>query len=113
LNPVVLLTSLGELELANALELRIFRKEATSTAVRTVQRRIQEHVEAGFFSLQPMPLAAYERARRMARRHTAQLGVRTLDILHVTCAILLGAERFLTFDERQRKLAQGEGLRVG
>ena len=113
LNPVVLLTPLGELELANALELRLFRKEANPTAIHTAQGRIQEHVQAGFFSLQGMPMTAYERARRMARRHSAQLGVRTLDILHVTCAILLRAERFLTFDERQRKLALAEGLRVG
>ena len=110
---MVLLTPLGELELANALELRIFRREATATAIRTVQARIQEHVRAGFFSVQPMPMTAYERARRMTRRHSAQLGTRTLDILHITSAIELGAERFLTFDERQRKLAQVEGLRVG
>jgi predicted nucleic acid-binding protein len=112
LNPVVLLTPLGELELTHALELRIFRKEATATAIRTAQGRIQEHVQAGFFSVQAMPMTAYERARRMARRHSAQLGVRTLDILHVACAILLEGERFLTFDQRQRKLAQAEGLRV-
>jgi predicted nucleic acid-binding protein len=113
LNPVVLLTPLGELELANALELRLFRKEANPTAIHTAQTMIQEHVQAGFFSLRGMPMTAYERARRMARRHSAQLGVRTLDILHVTCAILLRAERFLTFDERQRKLALAEGLKVG
>ena len=113
LNPVVLLTPLGELELANALELRLFSKEANPTAIHTAQTMIHEHVQAGFFSLQGMPMTAYERARRMARRHSAQLGVSTLDILHVTCAILLRAERFLTFDERQRKLALAEGLRVG
>jgi len=113
LNPVVLLTPLGELELANALELRLFRKEANPTAIHTAQTMIHEHVQAGFFSLQGMPMTAYERARRMTRRHSAQLGTRTLDILHVTSAIELGAERFLTFDERQRKLAQVEGLRVG
>lgn len=112
LTPVVLLTPLGELELANALELRIFRKEAAASTMRTVQAKFQEHVQTGFFSLQPMPLTTYERARRMARRHTAQLGVRTLDILHVACAVLMQAEKFLTFDERQRELAQREGLKV-
>ena len=113
LDPIVMLTPLGELELANALELRIFRKEATAAAIRAAQTKIREHVGAGFFSFQPMPPAVYERALRMARRHTARLGVRTLDILHVACAALLEAERFLTFDDRQRRLARAVLLKTG
>ena len=112
LNPTVLLTPLGELELANALELRIFRKEASVSAVKAAQAKIREHVESGFFSLQPMPTTLYERARQIARRRSAQLGLRTLDILHVASALLLRAETLLTFDHRQLQLARAEGLRT-
>jgi predicted nucleic acid-binding protein len=38
--------------------------------------------------------------------------VRTLDSLHVACALELKAGRFWTFDERQGKLARGEGLKT-
>jgi len=48
----------------------------------------------------------------LARRHGAKLGVRTLDSLHVACAVELKAERFWTFDERQAKLAKAEGLKT-
>jgi predicted nucleic acid-binding protein len=38
--------------------------------------------------------------------------VRTLDSLHVACALQLKAEQFWTFDERQAKLAKAEGLKA-
>ena len=38
--------------------------------------------------------------------------MRILDTLHVACAIELKAERFWTFDERQRKLAKAAGLKA-
>ncbi len=111
-NPTVLLTPLSELELANALELRIFRREAKASEVRAARRKILEHIEAGFFALQPMPVTAYERARQIARRRSAQLGLRTLGVLHVASALLLRAEIFLTFDTRQLRLARAEGLKT-
>lgn len=111
LNPTTLLTPLGELELTNALELRVFRREVKASEVRLARTKILEHIEAGFFALQPMPLTVYERARQIARRRSAQLGLRTLDILHVASALLLRAEIFLTFDQRQLKLARTEGLK--
>jgi predicted nucleic acid-binding protein len=50
------------------------------------------------------------------RRHqkndvcATRMGTRALDILHVASALLLRAERILTFDDRQRQLAHAEGL---
>jgi len=59
-----------------------------------------------------LPAGAFERCAELARRHGARLGMRTLDSLHVAAAIELKVERFWTFDERQKKLAAGEGLKV-
>jgi len=52
------------------------------------------------------------RADDLSKRHTITDGHRSLDILHVATALQLEAEVFLTFDERQRKLAHAEGLKV-
>ncbi len=40
------------------------------------------------------------------------LGCRTLDIIHVAAAIVLGAKIFITFDGRQAALAKQAGLAV-
>ena len=113
LEPAIFLTSLGELELMNALELRVFRKEAAATEIRRAQAHLQEHIAGGFFLRQAMPPTVYERAQLISRRRSAALGLRTLDIIHVASAILLKSERFLTFDQRQERLAKAEGLKVG
>jgi len=42
----------------------------------------------------------------IARKHGPTLGVRTLDSLHVACALELRAQKFWTFDDRQARLAE-------
>ena len=59
-----------------------------------------------------LPDQAFYLCADLARRHGPKLGVRTLDSLHVACALELKAERFWTFDERQAKLAKAEGLKI-
>jgi len=112
LNPTLLLTPLGELEIFNALELRIFRRDSTRAQINAARALLAEHVKTGFLTLQPMPVAVYERARLFARRRSAKWGLRTLDILHVASASLLRAEIFLSFDLRQLKLARSTGLKT-
>lgn len=51
-------------------------------------------------------------ATDLARKHGARLGVRTLDTLHIVSALELEAERFLIFDDRQKKLAKTVGLKT-
>jgi len=60
----------------------------------------------------PIPERAFDVSADLARRYGPKLGVRTLDSLHVACALELKAERFWTFDERQAKLAKAEGLKT-
>lgn len=56
--------------------------------------------------------AAINRASELSRRHTPTLGTRSLDVLHVACALELQLRHFLTFDERQRQLAAAVGLKL-
>ena len=73
--------------------------------------RMEEHVSAGRWILVPMPENAFELCAELARRYGPKLGMKTLDTVHVACALELKAERFWTFDERQAKLAKAAGLR--
>jgi predicted nucleic acid-binding protein len=51
-------------------------------------------------------------AERLSSRYTAAGGFRAFDLLHVATALHLEARNFLSFDERQRKAARNEGLKV-
>ena len=108
----ILLTAFGELELTNAISLRVFRKELLSSRARAARALIHKDIEDGVFVLSPLGVAVYERAKQIARRRTPRLGTRTLDVLHVASALALQADTFYTFDRRQRTLAKSEGLSV-
>lgn len=55
--------------------------------------------------------AALNRAAELSRNHTPKLGTRSLDVLHVACALELKLRYFLTFDVRQQQLAGASGLK--
>ena len=110
LRGVATLTPLVELELMNALELRLFRREATTAEIRRAESQLREHIQTGVFALEPVPATIYERAKQISRKRTSSMGLRTLDILHVASALLLHTEQFWTFDQRQANVARAEGL---
>lgn len=66
----------------------------------------------GLWAEVDLPETAFELCTELARRPVSRVGARTLDSLHVTAAMELGAERFWTFDERQAKLAEIIGLKL-
>ena len=105
----IMVTSLGELELENAIQLRIFRNQIASLERRPLAL-FHADVDARVVTLHPFSEAIYAEARRLTARWTSRLGSRTLDILHVAAAIVLGADSFHTFDDRQKKLAKAAGL---
>jgi len=108
----VLLTSFGELEWTNALELRVFRKGLTAAEVRTARGAFRQDIQSGVFAVKPLPTLALERATQIAGKQTRRLGTRTLDVLHVASALVLAADTLYTFDHRQQKLAHSAGLKV-
>ena len=110
--PIFLLTSLGEMEFTNAIELRVFRKEWARREARAVLELFLQHQAATVFRLEPFSPEIWEKALSLSRRHSALLGTRTLDILHVASALVFKPDVFYTFDERQAKVAKAERLRV-
>jgi predicted nucleic acid-binding protein len=106
------LTSFCELELTNALELRVFRREISRTKAKLSLAAIAGDLASGVFQPVPTPPSVYEEALRLARRHSAVLGTRSLDILHVAAALKLGLKTLYTFDHRQAELARAAGLKT-
>ncbi len=106
----LMLTALGELELVNALQLRVFRKEVSPPQVRVAYGAFHTDLRDGVLSMKPWPATTYAQALRLGQRWTAKLGTRTLDILHVASALALEADTFNTFDDRQKNLARAAGL---
>lgn len=51
-------------------------------------------------------------AERLSAQYTWTEGYRGFDVLHVATALHLGAVEFLTFDQKQKALAEAEGLVV-
>ena len=106
----ILLTALGELELTNAIALRLFRKELLPSKVKAARALLAKDLVDGVLSVRPLPVVIFERAKQLALKRTPQLGTRTLDVIHVASALLLQADTFFTFDRNQKKLAAAEGL---
>jgi predicted nucleic acid-binding protein len=51
-------------------------------------------------------------AERLSGQYTCTEGYRGFDVVHVATALHLGASEFLTFDGKQKQLAEAEGLIV-
>jgi predicted nucleic acid-binding protein len=108
----VLVTPLIELELVNARQLRLFRKEVQPADAQAADAAFRADLRNGVLAMRPLTEEVFVRAVQLASEWTAKLGTRSLDILHVVAAITLRADSFHTFDERQRKLAKAAGLVV-
>jgi predicted nucleic acid-binding protein len=105
-------TPLHSAESAHAIAQQVFRGILSLSEAREVYRQLEDDRAAGPWLVVGFPDHALELCADLARRYGPKLGVRTLDSLHVSCALELKAERFWTFDERQAKLAKAEGLKT-
>lgn len=112
-------TSLLEFEFLQAIELQVWlhSNDKTRGYSRGEANRMMRDWEAdtasGINRLVPFDMDAVLRlSRSYSLRLTASGGHRTMDMFHVATAVHLGAQKFLTFDERQRALADFAGLEV-
>lgn len=106
-------TWLHRLELRNALRLRVFRREITAAQADASLNATLADVRGGVLATTAPSLGDVStEAERLSVGYSAKLGTRTLDILHVANALVLGLTEFLTFDARQAALARAVGLKV-
>lgn len=104
-------TSFHRLELRNALSLALFQQRLTQQEVQAVWQEVENDCAAGVLvargGLWHRVLAE---AQTCALNYTPTTVCRTLDVLHVAAARLLGVSDFCTFDTRQAALAGKVGL---
>jgi predicted nucleic acid-binding protein len=106
------MTPHGRIEIVNGIGLAAFRKVISAEALRDAIASFDEDFAEGRYrDADVLWRATLRRADDLSRAHTPALGCRTLDVLHVATAIELGLRYFVTFDGRQRELADAAGLK--
>jgi predicted nucleic acid-binding protein len=105
-------TPLHSAEWAHAVAQQVFRRTLSPLEAQEVYRQLEDDRAAGPWLAVGLPDHAFDLCADLARRYGPKLDVRTLDSLHIACALELKADRFWTFDERQAKWAKAEGLKI-
>ena len=109
----IVFTTLQRHERRNAFRLAVFRGDMTPAQCRTLLETVETDERAGVLATTSVAWAeVHEAAERLGSAHTARLGTRAADVLHVAAAVTLGAGEFLTFDLRQRTLAARAGMKA-
>jgi predicted nucleic acid-binding protein len=104
-------TWLHEMEFRNAVRLQVFRKQINRRDSKLILHNQALGLETGVYvSSNPAGAEVCREVERLSNLYTSSLGTRTLDLLHVAQAIVLGVPQFLTFDVRQASAARAAGL---
>ena len=106
-------TALQSLEVRNAFQLGVFRGLFSASEATSARANLERDLQSGRLVKKPVkwPMA-FRIASHLSERHSSLTGTRSLDVLHVAAAKTLRAKAFVSFDERQRKLAAAVGLNV-
>ncbi len=109
----IIFTDLHELEMATAMQLKVFRGEANRERVMAALDLVREDLSTGKLSRGNIGVqSAMRDAVAMSLAHAASIGCRSLDILHCALAKATRAEAFVSTDARQLAVARAESLRV-
>lgn len=113
LDSALVFTALQRHELRNAFRLAVFRRDMSPDQCRVLLDTVETDTKTGVLAEAQVSWAdVHERAEALSSAHTARLGTRAADVLHVAAAAALDARVFLTFDLRQAALAGRAGLKI-
>jgi predicted nucleic acid-binding protein len=96
--------------MAHALHQYVFCAKFAAADAQLIWSQFKQDCAKGVWASVDLPETTWEASIDLALRYGPTLGVRTLDSLHIACALALSAQKFWTFDERQAKLAEAVGL---
>ena len=109
----IAVNGLHELEIRNALRLKLFRSEIDAEQLANSMAML-----AGDFARSRLFRSAFDwrlvrdEAERLSGMAGATIGARTIDVLHVAAALTQGAYRLVSLDRRQCAAARLAGLQV-
>lgn len=110
---VIIFTELHELEITTAMQLKVFRGEATIERVTAALGLVHEDLASGKLAWASDGLqSAMRDAVAVSLAHASKIGCRSLDILHCSLAKASGAEAFVSTDARQLAVARADSLHV-
>lgn len=103
-------TALHRLELRSAIAQAVFRGAITSSQAQAVWLTVTNDIAAGLLTPRKVNwYAVFRRASFYSHQYSPATGCRSLDTLHVAAAHLSRLPELLSFDARQRALAQRVG----
>jgi predicted nucleic acid-binding protein len=104
---------LHEIEVKNALRLKVFRKEAPSQTISQCIRIIDKDIRSQILRRPELSWPdVFREAGDLSKRFSMRSGSRSLDLIHVAASLLISCTDFLTFDARQGVVARKAGLRL-
>lgn len=107
----LILTPFSKAEAQHALRMTCFRRLITEAELSQCLLTFEQDQAEGLF--EPMSLdttALFQKTSQLSHRYALNHGVCYLDTIHVASALLTKSTHFLTFDDRQAKLAEVVGL---
>lgn len=113
LRPPLIFTPLHRIEVRNALRNLVGLGHMTEAECRTAFLQFESDLRDEILIHTPVPWTdSFRRADKLSEQYAARSGQRTIDLLHVAVALECEATVFVSFDQRQRKLAAAAGLKV-
>lgn len=102
------------LEVRNAIRLAVFHKliDLSQSKTQFKQMDVDLRDETVLVHTPVDWVATLREAEKLGAAHAGDFGCRSGDLFHVAAAVELGFDLFLTFDDRQKKLAKAAGLSV-
>ena len=107
-------TAWHRLEVRNAMRLAVFHRAIESFQAKAQLGQLEIDLrEKTLVVHTPIDwVNILRKAEHLGAARNESLGCRSSDLFHVASALESGADQFLTFDDRQRKMAKAAGLTV-
>ena len=104
-------TALHQIEVANAFELLVGRKQITRDQCRAIQSQLRADIDDQRLVATSLDLdRVFADACELSERYSARHLTRSLDLLHVAAAHLARCKTFVSADDRQLAAARASGL---
>jgi predicted nucleic acid-binding protein len=105
-------TDLLEMEFTNALWLNVHWKNLSHEEVKSLLDHFRERKRRNLYFQPEISRSDLLNEFRRLAPYSARIGCRTMDVVHVANAMVLKVDQFVSFDTRQRALAEMTGLRL-